>query len=148
MEKAHLIYFFQVLTTQVKIGIVRDFKCLRQRIVNLQIGNHQELYLVKLLYGAREHEKWLHNRYKNLNKHIQGEWFEFDEDMLTIIPTNCLEADINIETSAFFESKTKRTWIKLEPKPKSELKTKPKPESENVRRYFPKLQRYIELNLR
>lgn len=57
---------------------------LQNRIESLQTGNHTQLRLLRVVAGTSFSEAWLHRRYKK--RRLKGEWFEFDEEMLTIIP--------------------------------------------------------------
>jgi len=78
-----VIYFLQVETGEVKIGIAREHK-LKRRIADLQIGNHQELKLLRTVKGSIYAEFWLHRKFRKL--HIRGEWFKYTEDMMKIVP--------------------------------------------------------------
>ena len=79
-----VVYFLQVSTGQVKIGYTREGS-LKSRIRELQIGNHQELKLIRAVKGGGRQESWLHYHFRA--HRIRGEWFEFCEEMLTIIPS-------------------------------------------------------------
>jgi hypothetical protein len=63
----------------VKIGVADDVAG-RQR--ELQCGNHEILTLLRAVDGGRAHEAWLHRQFVR----VRGEWFQFDERMLTIEP--------------------------------------------------------------
>ncbi len=85
-HKEGTIYFLQVPTNQVKIGIVDNNQGLQRRINQFQIANYQKLTLIRTIIGTIATENWLHTHYYRKGKHIRGEWFEFDSEMLTIIP--------------------------------------------------------------
>ncbi len=77
------IYFIKAPSGHVKIGSTHPTK-LRERIAELQVGNHQQLELIRIIENAsREQEAWLHKQFKNFR--IRGEWFKFTEEMLTVI---------------------------------------------------------------
>ena len=69
------IYFIQAMPSgAVKIGIAREPG---DRLKQLQIGNHEQLRLVKAFYGygyASSIEQTTHDLLKP--QHIRGEWFE------------------------------------------------------------------------
>lgn len=54
------------------------------RKTELQVGNPTELKVMRMIPGSRKQEKWLHKQFAAL--HIRGEWFNFCEEMLTIVP--------------------------------------------------------------
>ncbi len=91
-----IIYFAQVPSSQIKIGITGETS-LKIRLGSLQSGNHQEIKIIRSISGIIQQEQWLHERYKRKGLHIRGEWFEYDEEMLTIIPPQTLKdlEDIN-----------------------------------------------------
>jgi len=66
-------------TDFVKIGVAINIE---NRIVGLQIGNPRELELIKSYKGGYAIETLIHKKYKDL--HVRGEWFIFDESMLSI----------------------------------------------------------------
>lgn len=61
----------------VKIGTTED---LAARMRDLQVGNHEELRLVRTIEGGAGHEQFLHRRFGHLR--IRGEWFRWHDDML------------------------------------------------------------------
>jgi hypothetical protein len=58
------------------------------RLAELQCGNPEQLYLVRQIRGERLHEAWFHTQFAHLR--IRGEWFHFDEAMMTLCPPSNL----------------------------------------------------------
>lgn len=80
-----IIYFIQVAPSgPVKIGITKNSSTLKNRFIGIQTNNHEKLILIRNINSTVSGELWLHNKFRN--KYIRNEWFEFDEEMLTIIP--------------------------------------------------------------
>ena len=65
----------------VKIGRARNVHARRSE---LQTGNHEELYIVRIIEG--DVETGLHRRFSHLS--IHREWFRFDAEMLTFLPAD------------------------------------------------------------
>lgn len=66
----------------VKIGRADDVPA---RIAALQTAHHEPLVLLRIVDTAFDCEDVFHSRF---GKHrIRGEWFHFDDEMLTFIPT-------------------------------------------------------------
>jgi hypothetical protein len=84
LDKEVLIYFAKTEDNFVKIGFTENKKQLKFRVSMIQSNNHKEIIIIRTILGTILTEQWLHNRYKI--KHIRGEWFVFDEEMLIIIP--------------------------------------------------------------
>lgn len=61
----------------VKIGHGQDPQL---RLVNLQLGNHLELRIIRLFEGAAPEEAMLHARFADLR--IRGEWHSFSRLMM------------------------------------------------------------------
>jgi hypothetical protein len=53
-----------------------------QRVAALQKKQSEALVVIRVIEGAFAEERWLHRRYRDLR--INGEWFHFDETMLTV----------------------------------------------------------------
>lgn len=64
----------------VKIGSADD---VAHRIAELQAGNPEPLILLRQIDGGRQTEHFTHRHFKHLR--IRGEWFVFDESMLTFV---------------------------------------------------------------
>ena len=63
----------------VKIGWATDPW---ERLADLQCGTPYELRIIRMVEGGQKAEQWFHRRFA---KHrIRGEWFSFDEEMLTL----------------------------------------------------------------
>ncbi len=81
------VYFAQIAIQNgpVKIGIsVNPYS----RIPLIQGGLPFDLKIIRLIDGASEiHERELHYYFRN--KHIRGEWFEFDPKMMSITYEEC-----------------------------------------------------------
>lgn len=61
----------------VKIGFAKDPL---RRIEDLQVANHETLYVLRILDGGLDTEAMLHARFSSLC--VRGEWFTFHADML------------------------------------------------------------------
>jgi len=66
---------------RVKIGWAKDVK---KRLKTLQAANSEPLVIIRVIEGGRLGEKWLQRYYEDWR--IGGEWFQFDNEMLTITP--------------------------------------------------------------
>jgi len=62
----------------VKIGFATNA---RYRLSGLQTGHSEELSIIRLLEGSKDDEARLHRRFQHCR--LGGEWFEFDDAMLT-----------------------------------------------------------------
>lgn len=63
----------------VKIGMAINVQA---RLRELQTANHEKLRVVRIISKNVEWE--MHKKFKHLR--IHGEWFHFDEEMLTFLP--------------------------------------------------------------
>lgn len=80
-----MIYFVQSTGGgPVKIGWSRDQISLKRRLQLLQNGYPEKLVIIRTLDGPRTVEKWLHRFYAVIR--LEGEWFRYRDDMLTILP--------------------------------------------------------------
>lgn len=69
-------------TGHIKIGVTRD---VGKRLSGLRTGSSTGLVLIRFIEGAGPKiERWLHRRFKD--QRVQGEWFRFIPEMLTVIP--------------------------------------------------------------
>jgi hypothetical protein len=84
LDKEVLIYFAKTEDNFVKIGFTENEKQLKSRVSLMQSNNHKKITIIRTILGTILTEQWLHNKYKI--KHIRGEWFIFDEEMLIITP--------------------------------------------------------------
>lgn len=77
------VYFIRAgETTAVKIGHTGDPSRILRRY---QTYNHERLRLIRLIpEGWSEAETWLHHYFRH--RHMHGEWFAFDPEMLTVEP--------------------------------------------------------------
>ena len=74
------VYFAQDGLGRIKIGVTIDVAA---RLASLRTGNSTELTLIRFIEGAgHKVEKWLHRRFKA--DRIQGEWFHFSDEMMTV----------------------------------------------------------------
>ena len=65
----------------VKIGKASD---VMKRMAALQSGCPLNIEIIRIVDGGFSEELWFHKRFSSLRTH--GEWFEFDERMLTDTP--------------------------------------------------------------
>jgi hypothetical protein len=75
------VYFVEDRGGRVKIGYSSDPL---SRIMALQTAHATRLSVIRLIDGGRPTEKWLHGRFAHLR--VKGEWFDFNEDMMTVVP--------------------------------------------------------------
>lgn len=76
------VYFVRDgLNGAVKIGHTRSFK---KRLYQVSRMCSSEAIVLRTIPGHKHTEKWIYQRF--LKSHIQGEWFSFDPDMLTVYP--------------------------------------------------------------
>lgn len=68
-----MIYFVGTKTRCVKIGFT---DCIRHRLGELQVGNHEKLHLIAWIDGDRELEAEMHERFRAYQ--IRGEWFRLE----------------------------------------------------------------------
>lgn len=74
------VYFIRAGTDgPVKIGVAIDPEARR---AELQVGNHLDLTIIRVIDGGRAHEAWLHRQF--IHARNGGEWFCFEPRMLTI----------------------------------------------------------------
>ena len=74
-----MIYLIKAEETNLyKIGYTAGTT--ESRIKTMQTGCPYELSIIKEVDGSLEKEKWLHKTFKKYRK--QGEWFEFDQEIL------------------------------------------------------------------
>lgn len=66
----------------VKIGRADD---VAERITSLQTGHHETLVLLRVIDTAYDSERSFHREFAH--RRIRGEWFLFDECMLTFVPS-------------------------------------------------------------
>jgi hypothetical protein len=69
------------LAGPVKIGKADDVE---QRRDELQTAHHETLHVLRVIDTAFDAEKVFHERFAT--SRIRGEWFEFEEAMLTFVP--------------------------------------------------------------
>jgi hypothetical protein len=65
----------------VKIGVAGD---VASRLAEFQTAHFQTLHIIREMDGDTLAEREMHRRFKH--RHIRGEWFEFDPEMLTVVP--------------------------------------------------------------
>lgn len=77
-----MIYFIRAGEDgPVKIGHTKNVK---SRLVLLQTAHHVKLRVIRSLDAPASAEGWLHQHFAKTR--LSGEWFRFDETMLTIDP--------------------------------------------------------------
>lgn len=85
MEEARSkVYFVSDGRGRVKIGYVKHAWNLDERLRRLQTGASHRLSLLRAIDGTQRIESWLHRRFAK--QRLDGEWFAFTNEMLTIIP--------------------------------------------------------------
>jgi len=77
------------LTGPVKIGRADDVEARRR---DLQTAHHETLHVLRVLDTPFDAEPILHAKFAALR--IRGEWFEFDQEMLSFVP----ETPVDLET--------------------------------------------------
>lgn len=77
--KGSVVYMLRADDGPVKIG---STSYIYQRLSQIQMHNHHELELIRLIRGSKCAEDWLHNYFKE--SWMFGEWFRFHPDMLTV----------------------------------------------------------------
>lgn len=78
-----MIYFLQA-GYHIKIGYTSNTATLARRIASLQIGQPHKLRILRTLPTERWTEFWLHEYFAA--SRLNGEWFHFCEEMMTINP--------------------------------------------------------------
>lgn len=80
-----MIYFLRAGENEhVKIGWTKDQSTLKRRIDSLQVGYPHRLAVIRTLEAERWAETWLHCFF--INQRLEGEWFTFSSEMLTVEP--------------------------------------------------------------
>lgn len=80
--KASIIYVIGSTPDKpVKIGLTY---ALSKRLKGIQTGSADKLRVMRTVPGALPTEEWFHERFGHLR--INGEWFTFDPEMLTVEP--------------------------------------------------------------
>lgn len=69
------------LAGPVKIGKADDVE---HRLNALQVSHHETLHVLRVIDTAFDAEPILHEKFKHLR--IRGEWFEFDQEMMSFVP--------------------------------------------------------------
>jgi DNA-binding transcriptional regulator YdaS (Cro superfamily) len=76
------VYFIRAgRTDRIKIGYAVKPE---HRLRELQIGSADRLTFLRVVEGEREAERAMHARFAD--QRLEGEWFTFDPDMLTVEP--------------------------------------------------------------
>jgi len=86
------VYFIQDSSGFVKIGWTKNLK---RRFSALRTGNPSVLTVIRTLEGYRALEIWLHEQFSTYR--VRGEWFRFDERMLTITPPDVFPSKGNVK---------------------------------------------------
>jgi hypothetical protein len=63
-------------TGPVKIGYGDP----RRRLIGCQVGNHEDLRIIRVFDGGADAERMLHERFSA--QHLRGEWHEYSDAML------------------------------------------------------------------
>lgn len=77
------IYFLEA-GDKVAVKIGRSERNVEGRLKTLRLGNHLPLKLIREFPGDFWQEAWLHAYFSPYS--LQGEWFSFVPEMLTIVP--------------------------------------------------------------
>lgn len=83
-----MIYFIHApISGKIKIGYTD--KDIKHRFSNLQVGSPEKLFVLGLIYGKLENEKYYHSQF--LRSHSHGEWFSDSilTEVLAIIRLKC-----------------------------------------------------------
>jgi hypothetical protein len=76
------VYFIRAGDTgPVKIGWADDVEARRKQ---LQVSNHALLRIIRTIECGRQAEGWMHEYFAA--RRLEGEWFQFDTEMLVIEP--------------------------------------------------------------
>jgi hypothetical protein len=87
MNKQGYVYF-ATDGVYIKIGFSKNPK---KRLITLNIGNSQQLYLLGYIDGDMNLEKQLHSKFKL----VHGEWFEPTEDLLLYINSHLADKHVD-----------------------------------------------------
>lgn len=82
------IYFVRAWTEEIKIGSAID---LVKRISMLQTGHPQHFDLAALLFGPRQLERNLHEKFDEFR--LRGEWFWPAEELKQFMREECINVD-------------------------------------------------------
>lgn len=98
------VYFVQAEQSKaVKIGWSLNID---NRFIDLQVSNHETLKIIRTIPGDRGLEKWLHVKFSM--DRIRGEWFKFNELMLTIE-----NSDFNDSFDPYIPNMNNLDWTRL-----------------------------------
>lgn len=86
------------LAGPVKIGKADDVEARREA---LQTAHHETLHVLRVIDTPFDAEPVFHQRFAEA--HIRGEWFEFREEMLTLVPTEPARATLPVTGTSFAE---------------------------------------------
>lgn len=76
------VYFIQAGEGgPIKIGLADDVAA---RLMELQVGNHECLTVLRTVDGNRSVERWFHRHFAD--KRLRGEWFRRCDSMLSLNP--------------------------------------------------------------
>ena len=75
------VYFIQDEFGYVKIGWSVNVAA---RLSGLQVACPYNLFLIRVIDGGAATEAWLHRKFEA--HRVRGEWFRFDEAMMTVVP--------------------------------------------------------------
>ena len=79
-----MIYFVQTHDKKyIKIGYSRTSRSAKQRLHQLQVKQSKNLKMLKIIYGSRITERYIHNLFWHICK--LGEWFWTTEELLNFI---------------------------------------------------------------
>jgi transcriptional regulator with XRE-family HTH domain len=82
---SHVYFLHAIEPNEVKIGFTTN---LTTRLLTLINESPRVLTILRVINGDRSVERWLHDYYAE--RRIRGEWFHFDESMLTVTPGSVL----------------------------------------------------------
>lgn len=80
LDTTSVVYMVMDPKGRVKIGWTRD---LDARVGALNASTADNFQLLRVITGGKPTERWLHKKFAHLR--IKGEWFQFDQAMLTIV---------------------------------------------------------------
>lgn len=92
--KQEKIYFLTE-GTHIKIGYTTQ--PITSRIKQLNTGSVQEIYLLGWMWGTKELEKQLHQRFANSRVRFNGEWFDPTEELIAFINENNQKPNTTVE---------------------------------------------------
>ena len=82
-----MIYFIQAGENgPIKIGWTKDALSAEIRLKNLQVGNHENLEIMRVIGGRRSDEYWIQEMFKDL--HINGEWYKPSDTLIKFVKTS------------------------------------------------------------